>query len=128
MTPVDRIGYRVTLVAGDAPGLSTGRTGPVLAETDGLAVFWDGDDDFDFTVQRDRRRRGRQRERTPDRADHQRRWRLQRRPPTRERWLRARRPRARARECEGAAPAAALTNPKLIPAAARKILDPLCRC
>ena len=50
MTPVDRIGYRVTLVAGTAPGLGTGRTGVVLAGTGGLALFWDGDDDFDFTV------------------------------------------------------------------------------
>ena len=49
-TPVDRIGYRVTLVAGEAPDLGTGRTGAVLAGTDGLALFWDGDDDFDFTV------------------------------------------------------------------------------
>ena len=53
MTPVDRIGYRVTLVAGAAPGLSTGliQTVPVLAETNGLTLFWNGDDDFDFTVQ-----------------------------------------------------------------------------
>ena len=53
MTPVDRIGYRVILVAGEAPDLSTGRieTQPVLARTDGLMVRWDGDDDFDFTVQ-----------------------------------------------------------------------------
>jgi hypothetical protein len=53
MTPVDRIGYRVSLVAGAAPDLSTGliQTVPVLAETNGLALFWDGDDDFDFTVQ-----------------------------------------------------------------------------
>ena len=53
MTPVDRIGYRVTLVAGAAPGLSTGliQAVPVLAETNGLTLFWNGDDDFDFTVQ-----------------------------------------------------------------------------
>ena len=51
ITPVDRIGYRVTLVAGAAPGLNTGRLGAVLAGPDGLAVFWNGDDDFDFTVQ-----------------------------------------------------------------------------
>ncbi len=52
LTPVDRIGYRVTLVAGDAPDLHTGRTGAVLADPDGsLVVFWDGDDDFDFTAQ-----------------------------------------------------------------------------
>jgi hypothetical protein len=50
MTHVDRIGYRVTLVAGAAPGLGTGLTGPVLADTQGLGLFWDGDDDFDFTV------------------------------------------------------------------------------
>ena len=31
LTPVDRIGYRVTLVAGDAPDLHTGRTRAVLA-------------------------------------------------------------------------------------------------
>ena len=51
MTPVDRIGYRVTLVAGPAPGPNTRRTGAVLAGTDGLRLFWDGDDDFDFTIQ-----------------------------------------------------------------------------
>lgn len=52
-TPADRIGYRVALVAGAAPNLSTGLRNdiPVLATTVGLAVFWNGDDDFDFTIQ-----------------------------------------------------------------------------
>lgn len=52
MTAVDRIGYRVTLVAGPAPGPTTGSTKPSLAGYDGsLTLFWDGDDDFDFTIQ-----------------------------------------------------------------------------
>jgi hypothetical protein len=52
MTPVDQIGYRVALVSGDVSFVSTGRSdGAVLAATDGLSVFWDGDDDFDFTIQ-----------------------------------------------------------------------------
>ena len=52
-TPVDKIGYRVTLVAGTAANLSTGLRNdiPVLATSVGLTVFWDGDDDFDFTIQ-----------------------------------------------------------------------------
>ena len=52
MTPPDRIGYRVTLVAGPAPGPTTGRTVPVLARSDGsVRLYWDGDADFDFTIQ-----------------------------------------------------------------------------
>jgi hypothetical protein len=51
-TPVDEIGYRVTLVAGDASGLTTGLSVPALASGDGsLLLFWDGDNDFDFTAQ-----------------------------------------------------------------------------
>jgi len=52
MTPADHIGYRVTLVAGDASGLTLGLTVPSLARTnDSLLLFWDGDDDFDFIAQ-----------------------------------------------------------------------------
>jgi hypothetical protein len=52
-TPVDKIGYRVALVAGAAANLSTGLRNDiaVLATPVGLRVFWDGDDDFDFTIQ-----------------------------------------------------------------------------
>ena len=51
-TPVDRIGYRVTLVAGDASGLTLGLSIPSVARgDDSLLLFWDGDDDFDFTAQ-----------------------------------------------------------------------------
>jgi hypothetical protein len=52
-TPVDKIGYRVALVAGAAANLSTGLRNDiaVLATPVGLTVFWDGDDDFDFTIQ-----------------------------------------------------------------------------
>ena len=51
-TPVDRIGYRVTLVAGDASHFGTGLSTPVLGDPDGgLTVSWDGDDDFDLTAQ-----------------------------------------------------------------------------
>ena len=51
-TPADQIGYRVSLVAGDASGLTTGLTVPSLARGDvSLLLFWDGDDDFDFTAQ-----------------------------------------------------------------------------
>src|SRR5262245_61721150 len=52
MTPVDKIGYRVSLVAGAAPNLSNGYTNDVavLANTH-LPVSWSGDDDFDVTIQ-----------------------------------------------------------------------------
>jgi hypothetical protein len=52
-TPVDKIGYRVTLVAGAAANLSTGRRNDIAvhATSVGLTVFWDGNDDFDFTIQ-----------------------------------------------------------------------------
>jgi hypothetical protein len=52
MTSADRIGYRVTLVAGEASGLTTGLSIPALRRADGgLLLFWDGDDDFAFTAQ-----------------------------------------------------------------------------
>ena len=52
MTPADRIGYRVTLVAGDAPSLTTSGERAILGAADGsLTLYWDGDDDFDFTLQ-----------------------------------------------------------------------------
>jgi len=52
MTPVDRIGYRVTLLAGAAPALTTGGGNAIRGVTDGsLTLYWDGDDDFDFTLQ-----------------------------------------------------------------------------
>ena len=52
MTPVDRIGYRVTLVAGAASALTTGGGRAILGDAGGsLTLFWDGDDDFDFTLQ-----------------------------------------------------------------------------
>src|SRR5262245_11159834 len=52
MTPVDRIGYRVTVVSGAAPNLTTGGGKAILGAADGsLTLFWDGDDDFDFTLQ-----------------------------------------------------------------------------
>ena len=52
-TPVDKIGYRVTLLSGAAANLSTGLRNDiaVLATSAGLTVFWDGGDDFDFTIQ-----------------------------------------------------------------------------
>jgi hypothetical protein len=51
-TPADRIGYRVTLVAGDAPNLTTSGGRALLGAADGsLTLYWDGDDDFDFTLQ-----------------------------------------------------------------------------
>jgi hypothetical protein len=52
LTPVGRIGYRVALVAGAAPHLTTEGGNAIRGATDGsLTLFWDGDDDFDFTVQ-----------------------------------------------------------------------------
>src|SRR5262245_33675167 len=52
MTAADRIGYRVTLVSGPAPGPTTGLTVPSLTRsTDSLTLYWDGDDDFDYTIQ-----------------------------------------------------------------------------
>ena len=53
MTPVEKIGYRVALVAGNVSSVSNGYTNnvAVLAYSIGLTVFWDSDDDFDFTVQ-----------------------------------------------------------------------------
>jgi hypothetical protein len=52
MTPADRIGYRVTLVAGEARYLTTSGGSALLGAADGsLLVYWDGDDDFDFTLQ-----------------------------------------------------------------------------
>ena len=52
LTPVDRIGYRVTLVAGEAPRLLNLGGNPMRGAIDGsLTLWWDGDDDFDFTLQ-----------------------------------------------------------------------------
>ena len=52
MTPVDRIGYRVSQAAGAVPQVSTGLSIPSLAWTDGVVMlFWSGDDDFDITAQ-----------------------------------------------------------------------------
>jgi hypothetical protein len=54
MTPVGRIGYRLTTVAGTAPKESEWRDGDVIvgASSDGkLTLFWDGDLDVDFTLQ-----------------------------------------------------------------------------
>jgi MYXO-CTERM domain-containing protein len=51
MTPTERIGYRVTLVAGEAPGLTASGDRAILGAGDGsLWVSWNGDDDFDFTI------------------------------------------------------------------------------
>jgi hypothetical protein len=52
LTPVERIGYRVTLVAGAATFLTTGGGQPIVGSSDGsLMLFWDGENDFDFTLQ-----------------------------------------------------------------------------
>ena len=52
MTPAEKIGYRVTLVAGAAQYLSTNAGNAADGAADGtFRVFWDGGDDFDFTIQ-----------------------------------------------------------------------------
>jgi hypothetical protein len=52
MTPVDQIGYRLTVVAGTAPGSTSWARGAILGRADGkLELYWFGEDDFDFTLQ-----------------------------------------------------------------------------
>ena len=52
MTPVGRMGYRVTVVAGEVPTLTTSGASAIRgAEGGSLTLYWDGDDDFDFTLQ-----------------------------------------------------------------------------
>jgi hypothetical protein len=51
MTPAARIGYRVTLVAGEASHVATLGSTAIRGWQDGsLTLYWDGDDDFDFTI------------------------------------------------------------------------------
>jgi hypothetical protein len=51
MTPTARIGYRVTLVAGEARYLSVGDRAVFGAPDGSLWVSWDGENEFDFTLQ-----------------------------------------------------------------------------
>ena len=52
MTTVDRIGYRLTPVAGSEPRSNTWHGQAIDGTLGGmLMLFWDSDDDFDFTLQ-----------------------------------------------------------------------------
>ena len=52
MTTVDRIGYRLTPVAGSEPRSNTWHGQAIVGTLGGmLMLFWDSDDDFDFTLQ-----------------------------------------------------------------------------